>query len=77
MIVLQIDLQASARAHRIGQTRPVKIIRMVSKATVEEVILARAAEKLRLTQTVIAKGPDQGNSFKDCFVDSMIDMILT
>ena len=37
-----------------------KIIRLVSKATVEEVILTRAEEKLRLTQTVIASRTQQG-----------------
>ncbi|XP_067935531.1 chromodomain-helicase-DNA-binding protein 1-like isoform X2 [Watersipora subatra] len=54
----QVDLQAAARAHRIGQTRPVKIIRLVAKSTVEEVILARAQEKLRLTRAVMTADKD-------------------
>jgi len=49
-------LQAAARAHRIGQKRPVKIIRLVSKDTVEEIILKRAEVKLKLTQTVVEGG---------------------
>ncbi|XP_065055431.1 chromodomain-helicase-DNA-binding protein 1-like [Rhopilema esculentum] len=52
----QNDLQAAARAHRIGQTRPVKVIRLVSKNTVEEIILKRATEKLKLTDVVIEGG---------------------
>jgi len=52
----QNDLQAAARAHRIGQTRPVKVIRLVSKNTVEEIILKRAEDKLKLTQMVIEGG---------------------
>lgn len=56
----QVDLQAAARAHRIGQTRPVKIIRLVAKATVEEVILSRAQAKLRLTHSVMSSDGDAG-----------------
>ncbi|XP_033105288.1 chromodomain-helicase-DNA-binding protein 1-like [Anneissia japonica] len=52
----QNDLQASARAHRIGQTRPVKIIRLIGKDSVEEVILRRADAKLKLTNSVIEGG---------------------
>lgn len=60
----QNDLQAAARAHRIGQTRPVKIIRMVARSTVEEVVLARANHKLHLTRAVI----DSAQFFGDAFV---------
>ncbi|KAA0194861.1 Chromodomain-helicase-DNA-binding protein 1 [Fasciolopsis buskii] len=49
----QNDLQATARAHRIGQTKPVRIIRLVGRNTVEEAILARADMKLKLTAEVL------------------------
>ncbi len=52
----QSDLQAQARVHRIGQTQPVKVIRLVAQHTVEELILKRAFLKLRLTQAVIDEG---------------------
>jgi len=52
----QNDLQAAARAHRIGQTRPVKVIRLVARSTVEEIVLKRADDKLKLTNTVIEGG---------------------
>ncbi|XP_030837594.1 chromodomain-helicase-DNA-binding protein 1-like isoform X1 [Strongylocentrotus purpuratus] len=52
----QNDLQAAARAHRIGQTRPVKIIRLIGRDSVEELILQRADEKLKLTNDVIEGG---------------------
>ncbi|KAL0242626.1 hypothetical protein GEMRC1_005189 [Eukaryota sp. GEM-RC1] len=38
----QNDLQAEARAHRIGQKKVVKIFRVVSKDSVEEEVLERA-----------------------------------
>eukprot|EP00050_Salpingoeca_kvevrii_P019902 m.91925 g.91925 ORF g.91925 m.91925 type:complete len:756 (-) comp8622_c0_seq1:170-2437(-) len=50
----QNDLQAIARAHRIGQTRPVRVVRLVARNTAEEVILRRARHKLMLTHAVIA-----------------------
>eukprot|EP01122_Echinamoeba_exundans_P011906 TRINITY_DN4881_c0_g1_i1.p1 TRINITY_DN4881_c0_g1~~TRINITY_DN4881_c0_g1_i1.p1 ORF type:complete len:1587 (+),score=273.57 TRINITY_DN4881_c0_g1_i1:309-5069(+) len=51
----QNDLQAEARAHRIGQKNVVSIYRLVSRNTVEENILARAKKKLALDQLVIQR----------------------
>ena len=36
--------------------RPVKVIRLVSQHSVEEIILNRATTKMRLTSAVIAEG---------------------
>ena len=44
------------RAHRIGQTKPVLIFRLVSAHTVETKVLQRASEKRKLEALVIAKG---------------------
>ncbi|XP_042305737.1 chromodomain-helicase-DNA-binding protein 1-like [Sceloporus undulatus] len=52
----QNDLQAIARAHRIGQNKPVKIIRLIGKDTVEEMIYRRAVSKLQLTNAIIEGG---------------------
>ncbi|KFP38265.1 Chromodomain-helicase-DNA-binding protein 1-like, partial [Chlamydotis macqueenii] len=52
----QNDLQAIARAHRIGQHKPVKIIRLIGRDTIEEIIYRRAASKLRLTNAVVEGG---------------------
>src|SRR5690606_5741759 len=52
----QADLQAMARAHRIGQKRPVNIYRLVSKETVEEEVLERARSKLLLEYLTIQAG---------------------
>lgn len=52
----QADLQAMARAHRIGQTRPVNIYRLLSKETVEEEVLERARNKLMLEFITIHQG---------------------
>ena len=46
----QVDLQAQDRAHRIGQTKPVHVYRLVTQGTVEERIVQRAQKKLFLDQ---------------------------
>ncbi|KAF8625454.1 hypothetical protein AX17_006855 [Amanita inopinata Kibby_2008] len=52
----QMDAQAQDRAHRIGQTKPVLIFRLVSAHTIETKIMERATEKRKLEALVIAKG---------------------
>lgn len=52
----QADLQAMDRAHRIGQTKQVKVFRLVTEGAVEEKVLERATQKLKLDQLVIQLG---------------------
>lgn len=49
----QNDLQAMARAHRIGQKSHVSVYRFVSKDTMEEDILERAKKKMVLEYAII------------------------
>ncbi|KAK8734847.1 hypothetical protein OTU49_005686 [Cherax quadricarinatus] len=53
------DKQAEDRCHRVGQTRPVKIIRLVSKDTIEEGMLEIAQDKLQLERDVTGLEDDQ------------------
>ena len=48
----QCDLQAMARVHRVGQTKPVHVYRLVSGGTAEERVVQRAQKKLYLSETV-------------------------
>lgn len=48
----QVDLQAQDRAHRIGQTKPVSVYRLVTEGTVEERVVMRAQKKLYLDKMV-------------------------
>lgn len=50
----QADLQAMARAHRIGQKNHVMVYRLVSKDTVEEEVLERARKKMILEYAIIS-----------------------
>ena len=69
----QADLQAMDRAHRIGQTKQVYVFRFITQVSqqpssqavtddqdaVEERILERATQKLKLDQLVIQEGRAQ------------------
>ncbi|KAI1815325.1 SNF2 family N-terminal domain-containing protein [Poronia punctata] len=48
----QDDVQASNRAHRIGQTRDVEVIRLITKDTVEGLIFNSCVKKLMLARIV-------------------------
>ena len=49
----QVDLQAEDRAHRIGQKKQVVIFRFITENAIEEKVIDRATQKLRLDQLVI------------------------
>ncbi|KFY48231.1 hypothetical protein V495_01509 [Pseudogymnoascus sp. VKM F-4514 (FW-929)] len=48
----QDDIQAENRAHRVGQTREVEVVRLVTKGTIEEQIYALGQSKLELDSKV-------------------------
>jgi ATP-dependent helicase STH1/SNF2 len=50
------DLQAQDRAHRIGQTRAVLILRFITEKSVEEAMYQRARFKLDIDDKVIQAG---------------------
>jgi SWI/SNF-related matrix-associated actin-dependent regulator 1 of chromatin subfamily A len=54
----QEDIQAENRAHRVGQTREVEVVRLVTKDTIEEQMYALGQTKLALDQRVA--GDDEG-----------------
>src|SRR5262249_25249484 len=49
-----VEDQAADRAHRIGQTRPVTVYRLVAKDTIEEKILELHETKRALVEDVLA-----------------------
>ena len=55
----QVDLQAMERAHRIGQTKPVRVYRLICRGSVEERMIARAEKKLFLNAMVAEVDPDE------------------
>lgn len=56
----QDDIQAENRAHRVGQTREVEVVRLVTRDTVEEQIYALGVSKLELDKMVQGEEADEG-----------------
>jgi SNF2 family DNA or RNA helicase len=48
-----VEDQATARAHRIGQQKPVTAIRLVARGTIEEAVLALHADKRALASSLL------------------------
>jgi hypothetical protein len=48
-----VEDQATDRAHRIGQEKPITVVRLVARGTIEEKILALKDKKRELTRAVI------------------------
>ncbi|KAJ4475673.1 SNF2 family N-terminal domain-containing protein [Lentinula aciculospora] len=74
----QADLQAMDRAHRIGQTKQVYVYRFITEGSVEERMLERAAQKLRLDQLVIQQGrggPAAAQTNKAANKEELLEMI--
>merc|ERR1719186_151543 len=51
----QQDLQAQDRCHRIGRTKPVMVYRLVTKKTIDQVMVERAQAKRALERLVVHK----------------------
>ncbi|KAM4635849.1 lymphoid-specific helicase [Discoglossus pictus] len=67
----QADLQAQDRCHRIGQTKPVVVYRLVTANTIDQKIVERAAAKRKLEKLVIHRNKFKGgqtgiNQSKSC-----------
>ncbi|CAJ1952232.1 unnamed protein product [Cylindrotheca closterium] len=61
----QNDLQAMARAHRIGQTRAVRVYRLLTAKTYEMHMFHSASMKLGLERAVLSQQRDQGEGEQD------------
>ncbi|XP_069756937.1 lymphoid-specific helicase isoform X2 [Narcine bancroftii] len=70
----QADLQAQDRCHRIGQSKPVVVFRLVTANTIDEKIVEKATVKRRLEKMVIHKnkfkGGKSGLNHSLCSLDS-------
>lgn len=58
----QADLQAQDRAHRIGQQKQVHVFRFITESTVEEGIVLRAQQKLKLDDVLLQHGQQRASN---------------
>lgn len=70
----QADLQAQDRAHRIGQKKQVNVYRFVTNNSVEEKVVERAQQKLKLDAMIVQQGrlQEQANTLSK---NEMLEMI--
>lgn len=72
----QEDVQAENRAHRVGQTRDVEVIRLVTKDTIEEQIYALGQTKLALDQAVVGEDAAESKKTEEAGMKVVEDMVL-
>ncbi|KAK3554199.1 hypothetical protein QTP70_020085 [Hemibagrus guttatus] len=70
----QADLQAQDRCHRIGQTKPVVVYRLITVNTIDEKILERASAKRKLEKMVIHRKKFKGGKADLKQSKSCVDM---
>uniref|UniRef100_A0A673X1P3 Proliferation-associated SNF2-like protein n=1 Tax=Salmo trutta TaxID=8032 RepID=A0A673X1P3_SALTR len=70
----QADLQAQDRCHRIGQTKPVVVYRLVTANTIDQKILERASAKRKLEKMVIHKNKFKGGKAELKQTKSCVDL---
>ncbi|KAL8002077.1 putative DNA helicase, ATP-dependent, RecQ type, P-loop containing nucleoside triphosphate hydrolase [Plasmopara halstedii] len=70
-----IDKQAMDRAHRIGQTRTVRVFRLIMKDTLEEYIVDLQEYKEKVAATVVQKNDAQSGMHTN--TKGMLDLLRT
>ncbi|DBA04459.1 TPA: hypothetical protein N0F65_010055 [Lagenidium giganteum] len=75
----QADLQAVARAYRLGQTKPIHVIKFMCANTVEEIIYRRSLRKIKMADKIrnCARQSDDADENEDDNNDdgSLVDLI--
>ncbi|WP_082403567.1 DEAD/DEAH box helicase [Saccharothrix sp. NRRL B-16348] len=67
-----VEDQATDRAHRIGQTRPVQVHRLIAEGTIEDRIAAMLRAKRDLADSVLARG---GAAFTELSDDELGNLV--
>ncbi|PFH61888.1 hypothetical protein XA68_15904 [Ophiocordyceps unilateralis] len=71
----QDDIQAENRAHRLGQTRDVEVIRLISSGTMEELMYKACQKKIELANKVT--GADGHEERMEAEVRKLMDQEMT
>jgi SNF2 family DNA or RNA helicase len=67
-----VEDQATDRAHRIGQTRPVQVHRMITQGTVEEKVAELLRRKRSLADSVLSTGE---TALTELSNDELLDLV--
>ena len=69
-----VENQASDRAHRMGQKNVVDVIKLISKDTVEEKVIAMQESKKELIEDIINSNLENSTSLKKLSREDIIDL---
>jgi SNF2 family DNA or RNA helicase len=69
-----VEDQATDRAYRIGQTRPVQVHRLISEGTVEDRIAGLLASKRALADSVLAGGEAALTELTDAELADLVEL---
>ena len=69
-----VEEQATDRAHRIGQTRPVQVHRMITEGTIEDRIAVLLRAKQQLADTVLASGETALTELSDAELAELVEL---
>jgi SNF2 family DNA or RNA helicase len=69
-----VEEQATDRAYRIGQTRPVQVHRMVTEGTVEDRIAAMLVAKQSLADAVLGAGDAALSELTDTELAALVEL---
>ncbi|MFJ5773863.1 SNF2-related protein [Streptomyces sp. NPDC093094] len=69
-----VEAQATDRAHRIGQTRPVQVHRLIAEGTVEDRIAQMLARKSALADAVLGSGEAALTELTDAELADLVEL---
>ncbi|RZS31248.1 SNF2 family DNA or RNA helicase [Herbihabitans rhizosphaerae] len=72
-----VEAQATDRAYRIGQTRPVQVHRLITEGTVEDRIAAMLESKRELADAVLASGDAALTELSDADLANLVELRST
>ncbi|GAB3015180.1 helicase [Nocardioides flavus (ex Wang et al. 2016)] len=72
-----VEDQATDRAYRIGQTRPVQVHRFVTQGTIEEKIAELLARKRTLADSVLSRGETALTELSDAELRDLVELRTT
>lgn len=68
-----VEDQASSRAHRMGQQRPVTVYRLVAKGTLEARIVQLHHRKRELAESILATGEAGGRLSPEALMELLAE----
>jgi SNF2 family DNA or RNA helicase len=69
-----VEDQATDRAYRIGQTRPVQVHRCITQGTIEERIAELLTRKRSLADSVLARGETALTELSDAELRDLVEL---